>query len=623
MAKITETQLKPFDNVIKTVHGQKREAFEPTAWWNEEDPVQLAFAVHSYVANLEKQQTYLNMRRLRNSSLYTGHCVTDWNTSKNSMSRDAAFRDPRLTFNVVRSCVDTVSNKIGKSKPKPQFLTADGDFETQEQAKLLTTYVEGAFEQAKVYTNSQRSFRDMLIHGNGCLSLFVDEDRVTSEWVPLHEIFVDEDEGRYGSPMEMHRRKFRFKSELLAMFPDRAKEISDAKVVSPSAGHEFGGSKQVEVIESWHLRSSKESSDGRHCITIANTVLFDEPWEFDWIPLHFMTWSESHLGGFFGTGLAEELDASQTQIDELEAIISEAITRMCTPYWFVDAGSNVKPSHFNGRPGAQIVYTGRAPQPIAPPSLSSDVFNRLELIKRQAYEITGISQLSAQAKKPAGLDSGVAIREYSDIESERFVVVGQRLEQFYMDVAEHFVELSRKLYEANPKLAVRVNLGDHMAKIKWKDVDLDADSYIMQCFPVSALPSTPSGRLQMVQDMVKAGLIKDNVKALSLLNFPDTKDAFSLETSTIDNIRMMLTSITRHGRYIGPEKFTDLKLARQMALSTYLRGVTNELSEGKCDMLRTFIDQCTQLIAEEPKEAPTQEPPAPALPPTSPLPPAV
>ena len=52
--------------------------------------------------------------------------------------------------------------------------------------------------------------------------------------------------------------------------------------------------------------------------------------------------------------------------------------------------------------------------------ISQDLFMHLDRLYNRSFEIAGISQLSAQSSKPSGLDSGRALREFSDIESERF-----------------------------------------------------------------------------------------------------------------------------------------------------------------------------------------------------------
>jgi hypothetical protein len=44
--------------------------------------------------------------------------------------------------------------------------------------------------------------------------------------------------------------------------------------------------------------------------------------------------------------------------------------------------------------------------------------------------------LSAAAQKPAGLDSGKALREYNDIESDRFMTIGQAYERYYLQLAK-------------------------------------------------------------------------------------------------------------------------------------------------------------------------------------------
>ncbi len=224
----------------------------------------------------------------------------------------------------------------------------------------------------------------------------------------------------------------------------------------------------------------------------------------------------------------------------------------------------------------------------------------------KAFEITGISRLSAAATKPAGLNSGVALREYQDIETERFMLVGQRYEDLFMQAAKHIIDLSKELYEVFPKFHVVVKTNKFVKKIKWADVDMKEDEFVMDVYPVNMLPSTPAGKLQTIQELIQAGLIPQD-QALTLLDFPDLEHFMSLRTAAQDNIEKMLGIMIEEGRYIAPEPFMNLQLALELTQETYLRAKCDNLEEDKLDLLRTFMDDINTLLGANQPLPPPEE----------------
>lgn len=154
----------------------------------------------------------------------------------------------------------------------------------------------------------------------------------------------------------------------------------------------------------------KGSNDGRHVIAIDNFTLLDEEWERDTFPFCFIRWTERLLG-FWGQGLAEQLTGIQVEINKLLRNIQEQM-HLATPKVFVEAGSKISKAHINNEIWGIIEYAGTPPTFYVPKTVSGEIFSHLDRLFSRAYEIAGVSVLAAQSKKPAGLESGVALREF-------------------------------------------------------------------------------------------------------------------------------------------------------------------------------------------------------------------
>ena len=532
----------------------------------------------------------------------------------NSTNRNSRFvQHSNITMNVVKSCIDTAQSKIAKSKPRVQFLTEEGNFSLQERAKKMTKYVEGVFYDQDVYEKAQKMFISACVFGTGVLKVYHENGKIQVENVFIQEIKVDNQEGMYGKPRQMHQVKQVSKDVLMAQFPEHIDAIINATSKNTiNRGNKVYATEMVEVIESWHLPSNQHSNDGRHVITIENTILFDEKYEKDYFPFVFFKWSD-RLAGFYGQGLAEQLLSIQVEINKMLKNIQKAIHLIAVPRVGVDAASKVSTNMLTNEIGMMFKYAGSPPSFFTPQAMNAEVYNHLKWLIQSAYEITGITQLSATGKKPAGLDAAVALREYQDIETERFMITAQRYEQLFLDLAEIVIDMSRDMYKEDSKLKVKVQSSKFIETINWKDVDLDDSKFILKMFPVSLLPSTPAGKLQKVQELLQGGLIGQE-QALNLLDFPDLDKAQSLEMASLKLAEKQLAKIIEKGEYVSPEPQQGLELALKLAQQQYLKQKIDNLPEDRLELILRYIDDVDRLIKQAQPEAPVAPEPAPESP---------
>lgn len=597
--------------VLEVNLGQTKDQLNiKSKWWT--DTEENAYnSVFSVVNAIEQNQQYRPIQNLKYARLYSNQEALGFYGSL--FSRTANSTTPllnnRVTLNVIKACIDTASSKIAKNKPRPVFLTSDGDWSLKRRAKKLTKYIDGAFDHAGVYQVAQDIFKDAGVFGTGVMKIYVQNGTVCVERVLTDEIIVDDAEGMYGTPRQLHQRKYIHREVLLEMFPEHAQKIMGATSGVKGDNSSTTTSELIKVIESWHLKSGPDAKDGKHIISIENCTLFSEEYKKDYFPFVFFRPSK-RLVGFFGMGFAEELIGLQIEINRILRTIQQALHLVAKPRVFVEASSNVNTNHINNDVGGVVKYSGIAPIVVPTPGVAPEVYQHLENLYKKAFEIVGISQLSATAKKPGGLNSGVALREYNDIESERFAIMGQQWEEMFLDIARIFIDLTRDLYAEDKDLAVKGKSNKFIESIRWADVCLDEDQYSMRVFPASILPTTPAGRLERVTELIQAGFIQKE-QALSLLDFPDLESFTSLQNAAIDDIEMCHEKMIEEGEYISPEPYMNLQLALTMTQSAYLKAKVDGVPEERLELLRAFISDVQTLITAatpEPSPAPEMDP---------------
>lgn len=563
-------------------------------------------SVFSYVKHLDQQQSYRQTENVRNMRLYGNYEFSALNAYNYMKAEPGSNTLNRVTMNVVQSMVDTVVSKIGKNKPRPYFLTDEGDFTLQRKAEKLTKFVEGQFYSCDFYEKAQMAFKDACIFGTGAVKIFREGNEIKAERTFIDEIRVDDTESFYGQPRQMHQSKWIHKDVLKEAFPSHKGAI-DAAASDSGRMDEYKdrNGDMLLVVESWKLPSGKNSTDGKHTICIANQTLFTEQYNKDYFPFVFFRWNLKPLG-FFGQGIPEQLMGLQLEINKLLKTIQVSMHLVSVPKLFVEASSKIVTAHLNNKIGGIIKYAGTKPEEGTLGRIPAELFMHLDRLYNRAYEIIGISQLSAQSQKPGGLDSGKALRTFNDLESERFMEVAQRREQVFLDASKIMIDLAKDIANETENYSVKVPGSGFLKTINWKDVELEDDQYMMQVFPTNALSQTPSARFKEVQELMQAQLL-DPKSGKKLLDFPDLKAVTSLENAAADDIDSQIEKMLETLEYQTPEPYQDLEYGIKKMQSAYLKYRSQNAPDEVLGLFRDWISDANNLIQKAQAEIQSQQ----------------
>lgn len=502
----------------------------------------------------------------------------------------------RVSYNLIQSGIDTVVAKMAKNKPKPLFLTSGGDYKIQRRAKKLDKFCEGIFYENESYKLGPSILRDAGVFGDGIVHVFDLHGRVTWERVLATELFVDQVEAMYGHPRSMFRVKNIDRQVLLELYPEKSAAIKRAQAVDPKIlGMIQNVSDQVMVVEAWHLPSGPDATDGMHAICIEGELLnpSDLDYEHDCFPFAKLPWEERMMGYWAQSG-AEQVQSTQLEINQILWVIQRSMKLMGSFKVWMSFDSKMVPEHFNNEIGSIIKGT-TPPQYLVPPIVAPELYTHLQTLKSLGFEQLGVSMLSAASQKPEGLDSGKALREFNNIESDRFQVLGQKYEQFMLQLADLSIKVAKDIYEEKGEYTVQVPGKKFIEEIDWKDVDLEEDQFVMKVYPVSSLPNDPAGRLQTVQEYMQAGMLTMR-QGRRLLDFPDLEQVEGLANASEDWIHQMLESIIDDGEYIAPDQFDDLQTCQELCLEYINQGKQSDLDTDKMNMLMTFDAQVKSLM---------------------------
>ena len=564
------------------------------------------------IRKVQENQIYRRAENLMWARLYGS--VDIMGLSPTTYSRpNPITQGTRPKFNIVASCIDTLAAKISKNRPRAFFLTDGGDWALQNKAKKLQKFIDGQFYAANVYQESDKSFIDACTFGTGIVKVFSRESKIVVERIIPDEIVVDDAEALYGKPRNLYQKKLIDRDMLINLFPKFKSQIMDL----PKPNDEFGyynmtDADFVEVTEAWHLPSGDNTHDGRHVIAVDNCDLVNEEYTRKVFPFAKMTFRE-RLAGWYGQGVSEIIMGTQVSINRIlrNNDISQYLHSAAA--WLIEENSAVVSAHLNNDIGHIIKFRGMPPELKTWAAVNPEMYQQLDRHIQRAYEEVGISALSAASAKPAGLDSGKALREYNDIESERFIKLGQKWEEFHLKIADLMIEEAKVIAETDKSFSVLAKTGSFVEEIKWKDVDMSKDKYQMQTFPTSQLPRTPYAKMQYVTEMQNAGYI-DPETAQELLEMPDLEQFSNLVFAGRRVIRDAIQKMMDTMDYVAPEPFQDLNYTITYAQQYYNYAKLHGADELKLEMLRRYIEQANALLGPPPEAQPQLPPPAPEMP---------
>jgi hypothetical protein len=482
--------------------------------------------------------------------------------------------------NVIQSCVDTKTAHIFREQVRCFALTSRGDSDLRARAEGITKAIEGAFTEAGIYdTKGFLVCQDGHLFEAGGIKLTIDFEgnRVLADRVFPWEVFVPEEEARSGNPRQMLHRQPVDRQLLIDMFPDHAELIKQApacpddwKFTSPVAHGET--SDLVAVWEAWHLPSGTvdlderrcfgindagefdpnmdPGHDGRHVIAIENVTLQDRPWPYAYFPFAWYKPNPDPVG-FWSRSIPESLAGVQLELIKLGRRIQNLIHFLAIPRLIAWRNAKINKNHLATNDYLAVIESSMPPQQsvwqATFPSVPSELFAREDALVDWAMKQVGISELSAFAQRPAGIDHAPGLQHLADTESIRHTPAFRAWREFHLQLGRLFVDAFRQLAEKNPDFEVFWGNAKDLKRIRWKDVEMERDKFQLRLNPTNMLPTTPGAKASRIVDFVNAGIFTAQQGLVAASEYPDIEALVGDASSVQRNIENKLADVLRNG----------------------------------------------------------------------------
>jgi len=495
------------------------------------------------------------------------------------------------------------------------MLSSDADWSLRSTVKKLNNFLMADWDRMNLHQQTREVVRDGMVYGTGLLKPFDNNNRVQCERAIPTSVLVDDRDALYGNPKNYLQIRHIPRHTLIDAFPDSAKFIEDASTISHLSHESFQISELIPVVEAWHLPTREGEKNGRHCIVIENTTLYDDT-EYDnhlgpFVVFRWITRPE----GFWGIGVVDQIKGIQLQIDKLILNIARAIHFVAKPTMFIKGSSKITPEQVdNDRDRYTVIYhQGETPITQYNSGVNGELVNYLQYLFEKAYQISGVSELAASARKPAGVNSGIALRNYADITSQRFLAAESDLHDYYVNCAKQTIYHATQIANNNDYYKIEVVNGDIYTTIDWKELKRAENQYIIRPLPVSNLGHTFAGRLEKVQELMQSGLV-DPQTGLELMNLPDLEKHQNLQNSSRNLARKVVEKIIDDAEYTQPSELLDIPFLYSYAKQQWalLQVEDKNIPDENLELLEQLISETTMIIEQRQAQQQAQQQPQPA-----------
>ncbi len=616
------------DGTYITNAEKARTVWQAITWWNAHAYNQDAHVtLIPWIERERSQQAtrYFNMKRLI--------AIYEWGykASQIDSPADAPISDYTNAYNALQNVVETVHASICKNPTVPMPLTTGGGYLQRKRAKDLQKALEGEYDANGVEQVQDDVALDFLTIGAGFSKVFSEFGALKVEHVPAEDMTIGESEGRLrrprvicqSTPMDRYVALELYGGKEEWLHGDqtiRREKILKCKVATRVNEVTTGDNDQIMIHEAYHLPSGPDAGDGRMAIVIDGCTLVDRVRDRKRFP-YAPCIPRPRRRGYWGLSMAHEMAANQREYERGTGKLQKAFQKSGSGHILAPRSANVNPREITNDTADFIEYDGPTPPHEWNPTPVSDAqVQNTEGIPSKMMTSRGVSATSATGETPAGLAnaSGKARQLVRDEQNGRLKPYYRAIDRWHVLMCQLIIDEARELVERDPKYGTSYASERALEKVEWAKVLLDEGDYVLRIFPVSALSQDPSAMFEQLQEMRASGDITTE-QFKRLFKLPDLEAENEIDTADTDIIDRNLDIIVTEGRYLSPEPFDNLELAKVRAGKFYnVCRARGGVPESHLQMLRDYVADCAALLEQAKPPAAPAPPPGMGAPPGPP-----
>lgn len=487
--------------------------------------------------------------------------------------------------NVIRSCIDTLTSKIACQKVRPFFNSVNGSWKDFELCTQAQQFFDVLFDEYNVNDIITLAFKDACIFERGMVYVSNSGIERMLPWT----VYTNPAEDSYNRNTELLWECKKYPKALLSF---------DIKTTQDLVTYTRYWNTKEKVFYTWIPEANYNQVETYEKELPFVQIYYNKP-----------------LFGSSCSSVVDVLFGIQDQIDNLIRTCAIAAKRNMPKTYWVPEGTDVKAGSLNNEVGQVIPYRpipGASGVPVICDEqriIDPQYRDLIDKYKQDAYELVGISQLSATSQKPQGLNSGIALSTMENIESDRFETQLNQVIRCYVDLAKKCINIldAKELILPQEKTRTMLN---------WEDLISAAKSFNIQFSAAESLSKDPSTKLQQLQSLAQAGIIPQSHIA-KYLELPDIESAYNITTNALNAVMSLIKETIEGDEVPVIPPYIPIPTLKEECLNMMLslRGANYEQNKADIDklmLLYNAIQDTSEAMRPEeevpPEGAPAEQP---------------
>lgn len=487
-------------------------------------------------SNLESNG-YLDKLRM-SWSAYHGAYYTDVTSGHQVSFSGAAGEIVNLPVNHLRNIADHIHIMTCSSRPTMEARATNTDAKSLSQAYLANGLLDYYMREKRMEVYLKRAVQYAIVLGTGYIKMawnatsgeMVDFNEDLNS--PIYEgdvefcnlspfdVVVDSTKEDSSSLDWYLCRTWKNKYDLIAKYPELEDRIMAISPKMEALRYRFNMVTQdqnddIAVYEFFHKRT-EALPDGRYIMFLAeDAVCQDTPLPYRTLPIFRITPSDI-LGTPYGYTSIFDLLPLQESINSLYSTVLTNQNAFGVQNIIVPRGADISIGELTG--GLNIIECNMQmgkPEPLNLTQTPAEVFKFMEILKNDMETISAVNSV-ARGNPEASLKSGNALALIQSMA----IQFNSGLQQSYValieDVGTALINMLRD-FAAVPRVAAIVGKGNRTLMKEFKGDDLANVNRVIVDVG-NPLSRTTAGRVQMAEQMLQMGAIKDPQQYFTVMN---------------------------------------------------------------------------------------------------------
>jgi hypothetical protein len=587
--------------------GEFSKISELKRWWNEPSDragraLMAAAEAIEFATWRERYMSFVCARLMTGRSMPGSFACTMSDRSMRAAGStwEAQFNPPAL--NVIAASADVFQNKVYNSRPFLRFDSKGGTYKSGLVAEHQTEFIDELWEELGMWPMMLMCGIDCMTFPSAFVKVCVNASgRIEHQRVMSDEILIAPTDMNHGNPRSLIQRVFVNREDALSLARGPRKDEIKAAILRAQSARSGYYKAQIQyddvisLCEGWRLPLA-DGTPGRRVLAVDGITVDDKPWKMNRFPFAQLKY-QPISGSWMGQSLAEIALPLQRKLDRVSLTIDELERRNAWPRWKYPAASGINPDMFKG-PGF-IPYNppGPGPEPIQGPAAHKELYQQQFNMVQWIFQRLGINQGAQQGDTPRGLNSGLAILAFNQVDDKRHVSLSEAQEDFVTDIGRLDIAVAEE-----EDISVKVD----GKTVKWSDF-ADGKKNRPRAFPMSRLPTLPAARYQQIENWSLDGTITHREK-MRLLGTLDTKGFMDQYVASDTLTHKKIDEMVEDGKYSPPTPYGNLQGQLTIAQARIQQAEIKKVPPDRLRLIATFISALVEMIDDDRALHPPQMP---------------